>query len=49
MDKDEIVAGLAEINAFCEVLIKDFNKESNMLKRWKDYTDEAIKLINSDR
>ena len=42
MSKDEIVAGLAEIYAFCEVL----GKESETMQRWKKYTNEAIKLIN---
>lgn len=46
MDKNEIVAGLAEINAFCNVIINDDKKESNILKRWEEYTNEAIKLIN---
>lgn len=44
MNKDEIVAGLAEIYAFCEVL----GKESEIMQRWKQYADEAIKLINSE-
>ena len=47
MNKDEIVAGLAEINAFCEVFIKEFNCDNEITKRWKEYTDEAIKLINN--
>ena len=47
MDKDEIVAGLAEINAFCEVFIKEYNCGNDIIKKWKDYTNEAIKLINS--
>lgn len=42
MSKDEIVAGLAEIYAFCEVL----GKESETMQRWKKNTNEAIKLIN---
>ena len=46
MDKDEIVAGLGEINAFCEVFLKDFHLDSDIVKRWKEYTDEAIKLLN---
>ena len=46
MDKNEIVAGLAEINAFCEVFIKELNCGNEVIKRWKEYTDEAIKFIN---
>lgn len=46
MSKDEIVAGLAEINAFCVVFIEHFKCESDEVKRWKEYTDEAIKMLN---
>ena len=43
MDRDEIIAGIAEINAFCEA----FGCNSDMAERWKTYTAEAIKLLNT--
>lgn len=46
MSKDEIVAGLAEINAFCVVFIEHFKCESEEVKRWKECTAEAIIMLN---
>jgi hypothetical protein len=46
-DKDNVVAGLAEINAFCKVISQtDMEVSNELVKRWEQYTNEAIKLLN---
>ena len=51
MDIDDIVVGLAEINAFCVVAMTQEHSESfyGTIKRWEECINEAIKLLNQKR
>ena len=43
--RDEVVAVLAEINAYCKIVIQ-MNESNEIAKRWEKYTNRAIIMLN---
>ena len=46
MDKEEIIIGLAELNAICSASYQKTGNE--LMKRYADCTNEAIRMINGE-
>lgn len=44
-ERDEVVAVLAEINAYCKIVIQ-MNESNEIGKRWEKYTNQAIIMLN---
>ena len=45
MDKDNIIAGLGEIHAFCETAQQINPDVPDICKRWAEVTSEAMSLL----
>ena len=48
MDKDNIIAGLGEIHAFCETAQQINPDVPDICKRWAEVTSEAMSLLEQN-